>query len=76
MNLRKAQRLIQTDLAALTVEQFQKYKVALVDAYYHAKGEYGYHNDFFIEVPELKAFVPADKWLLKNIISKMGEAGI
>lgn len=73
MNLRKAQKLLREDILSLSLEQLQKYKADLVTAWYYAKGEYGYQNDFFVYLPEVKAYVPADKWMLQNINARMDE---
>ena len=73
MNLKKARRLLQTDITTLSLEQLQKYNVDLIDAWRYAKGDYGYHNDFFVSVQEVKAYIPADKWLQVNLETRMGE---
>lgn len=76
MTLKKAQNLIQTDFSALTEERLQKYKVNIIDAWRYARGDYGYNNDFFAYVGEVKAYVPCDYWLLKNIETIMDKLGI
>ena len=73
MNLKKAQNLLQIDIDTLSLEQLQKHNVNLLDAWRYANGEYGYHNDFFMHVPELRAFVPADKWILLNLRNRQQE---
>lgn len=67
MNFAKAERLIQKDLSTLEEYKLQKYKVDIIDAWRYARGDYGYNNDFFVYIGELRAFVPRDYWLLKNI---------
>lgn len=76
MKIKKAQSLLQLDHRTLSETELQKYKVQLLDAWRHAKGDYGYENDFFVHVPELKAFVPKDCWLLKNIESRLDALGV
>ena len=76
MNFKKAQNLIQTDFSVLSGEKLQKYKVNIIDAWRHARGDYGYNNDFFVYVGEVKAFAPRDYWLLKNIETIMDKLGI
>ena len=76
MTLKKAQNLIQTDFSTLTEERLQKYKVNIIDAWRYARGDYGYNNDFFAYVGEVKAYVPRDYWLLKNIETIMDKLGI
>ena len=76
MTLKKAQNLIQTDFSVLSDEKLQKYKVNIIDAWRYARGDYGYNNDFFVYVDEVKAYVPRDYWLLKNIETIMDKLGI
>ena len=76
MNLRKAQKLLQEDYTKLSIEELQKFKVSIIDAWRYARGDYGKNNDFFVYVGELKAYVPKDYWLLKNIESIMDNLGI
>lgn len=71
MTIKKAQSLLRIDHSTLSEAELQKYKVQLLDAWRYAKGEYGYENDFFVHIPELKAFAPKDYWLLKNIESRL-----
>lgn len=76
MNIKKAQSLVAVNHTELTQSELQKYKVQLLDAWRYAKGEYGTDNDFFVSVPELRAYVPKDKWLLRNIETKLDELGL
>lgn len=71
MTLKKAQALLQVDIKSLSVEDLQKYKVQLLDAWRMAKGDYGYDNDFFVWIGELKSYTPKDYWLLKNINDRL-----
>lgn len=73
MNLKKARRLLRMDIAVLSLEQLQKYNVDLIDAWRYAKGDYGNRNDFFVYVPEIRAYIPTDKWLQVNLETRMGE---
>lgn len=76
MRISKAKSLLQIDYTKLSQSELQKYKVRLLDAWRYAKGDYGTNNDFFVPVPELRAVVPADKWLLRNIENRMQELGL
>lgn len=76
MKLKKAQDLLSIDITTLTDEKLQEYKVKLIDAWRYAKGDYGCYNDFFIAVPEVKAYIPKDKWLLKNINDRLELLGL
>lgn len=73
MTLKKAQKLVQQDVSLLSKEELQSYKVALLDAWRYAKGDYGNTNDFFVYVDDLRAYVPADKWLLQNVNKRLDE---
>ena len=76
MTFQKAKSLLQIDIKTLSDEELQKHKVQVLDAWRYAKGEHGFNNDFFLPVPELKAFVPKDYWLLKNIEHRLNELGL
>jgi len=76
MNFKKAQSLLQTDIKTLSSDDLRKYTISLLDAWRYAKGEYGYNNDFFVRCPEVKAYIPRDKWLLKNIDNRLNEIGL
>lgn len=73
MNRKNAERLLTVDIQKLSPDKLRTYKVQLLDAWRYAKGDYGMDNDFFVHVPELRAYVPANYWLLKNIENKLDE---
>lgn len=73
MNLKKAKNLLRVNIETLSLEELQRHNVALLDAWRYANGEYGYQNDFFVCVPELNAFIPADKWILLNLRNRQQE---
>lgn len=76
MKFKKAKELLQEDFTKMNCEELQEYKVKIIDAWRYARGDYGYNNDFFVYVGELKAYTPRDFWLLKNIENRMDELGI
>lgn len=76
MKLIKAKALLQVDHTKLSPSALQNHKVQMLDAWRYAKGDYGHQNDFFVSVPELRAYVPADKWILRNIENKLNELGL
>ena len=76
MKYKKAKALLQEDYTKMNFEELQKYKVKIIDAWRYARGDYGYNNDFFVYVGELRAYTPSDYWLLKNIEDKMQSLGI
>lgn len=76
MNYKKAQSLLQIDPKNLSEAERQKYTVSLLDAWRHAKGDYGTENDFFVWCGELKASIPKDYWLLQNINARLNEMGL
>ena len=71
MTYAKAKELLSVDVSNLNETEAQKYKVRIIDAWRYARGDYGYNNDFFVWVGELRAFAPRDYWLLKNIETRM-----
>ena len=76
MNRKKAESLLQVDVNTLSPSELQKHKVQMLDAWRYAKGDYGTDNDFFVSIPELRAYVPANYWLLKNIETRLDELGL
>lgn len=76
MTIKKAREIVATDHKALSECELQKYRVSLIDAWRYAKGDWGYQNDFFCYCGELKAYIPKDYWLLKNIEARMAEVGL
>ncbi len=76
MNLKKAKALLSKDISKMSEDDLQKYKISLLDAWRYAKGDYGYQNDFFYYLTEVKAFVPVDKWLLQSINKRLDLIGV
>lgn len=76
MNIKKAKDLLSKDISKMSEDSLQKYKVLLLDAWRYAKGDYGYKNDFFYYLEEVKGFVPVDKWLLQNINKRLDLIGV
>ena len=73
MTFNKAQSLLRIDFKTLSPDDLHKHTISLLDAWRYAKGDYGYNNDFFVCCPEVKAYIPRDKWLLKNIDNRLNE---
>lgn len=80
MTYTKAKQLIRKDITAMNLEQVQKHKVRLIDAWRHSKGDYGMElavkEGFFLIMFDsgAKGFAPRDMWLTHQIVSRMDEA--
>lgn len=74
MNINKARNLLSIDInGCMNFEELQKHYVSLLDAWRHAKGEYGFNNSFFTYVPEMRGFTPTDFWMEINLANRLDE---
>ena len=73
MKLRDAQALLKKDIQTMTLEQLQRHKVKLIDAWRESRAAYGMEkaiNDGFYKLVldhYAKGFAPSDIWLTKNL---------
>lgn len=73
MTLRQAQALCQKDIHSMSLEELQKHRVKLLDAYRESNLEYGekeaYENGFLVPFEDVsgKGFIPKDKFLTTNL---------
>lgn len=79
MKRKKAEALLKKNYKKMSLEQLQKYKVELMDAWRESRAEYGFSeavkNGFYkiLDSESVSGFVPADLWLTQNLDSKILE---
>ncbi len=72
-----AKQLLSEDIEKMTLEQVQKHKVRLIDAWRHSKAAYGMalaiKEGFYLEVVDSGAsgYTPRDIWLTHQITARM-----
>ena len=79
MKYAQAKRLLTKNIDNMTLEQLQKHKVALIDAWRHSKAEYGFteaiKNGFYKVVASeySSGYTPRDIWLTQNLLTRLEE---
>lgn len=75
----EARNLLRKDIKAMTLEQVQRHRVRLIDAWRHSKAEYGFEvavkEGFYLIVadPGASGFSPRDIWLTHQLLSRLEE---
>ena len=79
MTRAKAETLLTIDIATLSLEQLQKHRVKLLDAWRESEAEYGYkeavENGFYAVITSESAsgFTPVNPFLTTNLKYKFNE---
>lgn len=79
MNYKTARQLILKNCKTMSLEQAQKHKVKLIDAWRHSKADYGFEvavkEGFYIKVVDSGAsgYTPRDIWLTHQILARLDE---
>lgn len=78
MKILQAQKLIQVVTENMTLEQLQKYKVKVIDAWRESRADYGMaqavRDGFYIQTGEnASEYTPKDLWLTLNLAHKLDE---
>lgn len=79
MTKQKAENLLKKNYKEMNLEQLQKYKVQLLDAWRESRAEYGFpeavKNGFYkiLDSEYASGFIPVDLWLTKNLDFKIAE---
>ncbi|MBQ6960900.1 MAG: hypothetical protein IJP78_07995 [Clostridia bacterium] len=79
MNIKSARDLLCMPIDGMTLEQLQRHKVRLIDAWRESKAAYGFIravSDGFYKIVEsdsASGFVPSDPWLTHNLSCRMDE---
>lgn len=79
MNIKKANELLKIDINYLPLEELQKHKVKIIDAWRHSNAAYGFEQaveeGFYCVLSSESAngFVPVDLWLTHNLSNRIDE---
>lgn len=79
MNIQEARNLLTKPIEGMSLEQIQRHKVRLVDAWRESRGDLGFDQavrDGFFKVlasESASGYVPADFWLTHNLGTRLDE---
>lgn len=79
MNIQAARNLLAKRIEDMSLEQIQRHKVRLVDAWRESRGDFGFDQavrDGFFKVlvsESASGYAPADFWLMRNLGTKLDE---
>lgn len=76
MKIAQARRLLAEDVDAMTLEQLQKYKVKVIDAWRESRAYYGIgqavRDGFYLQTGEdASEYTPKDLWLTQNLVKRL-----
>ena len=66
MKIAQARKLLTEDIGRMTLEQLQKHRVKLTDAWRESRAEYGMGED-------ITEYTPTDLWLTQNLSHRLDE---
>lgn len=78
MKIAQARRLVSEDIEAMTLEQLQKYKVKVIDAWRESRADYGTaqaaRDGFYLQTGEnASEYTPTDLWLTQNLARRLDD---
>ena len=79
MKINRARQLLTLDISKMNLEQLQKHKVNVIDAWRHSKAQYGLEeaveNGFYkiIVANSAEGFTPSDIWLTHQLSQRLDE---
>lgn len=79
MKITEARRLLSLNIKEMSLEQLQRHKVKMIDAWRHSKAQYGYieaiKNGFYKMMVDSGAsgYTPSDIWLTHQINNRLDE---
>ncbi len=79
MNIQTARSLLARPIDSMSLEQLQRHKVRLIDAWRESRADLGFAQavkDGFYEVlvsDSASGYVPADLWLTNNLSARLDE---
>lgn len=76
MKIAQARRLIAEDIETMTLENLQKYKVKVIDAWRESRADYGIaqavRDGFYLQTGEdASEYTPKDLWLTQNLVKRL-----
>lgn len=74
--MKQARRLVSENIETMTLEQLQKHKVKVLDAWRESRGDYGMaqalRDGFYIQTGEnASEHTPKDLWLTQNLVKRL-----
>lgn len=78
MKIEQARRLVAENIATMTLEQLQRYRVKVLDAWRESRADYGIaqavRDGFYLQTGENAAeYTPTDLWLTQNLSARLDE---
>ena len=78
MKIAQARRLVSENIEAMTLEQLQKYKVKVIDAWRESRADYGMaqavRDGFYLQTGEnASEYTPTDLWLTQNLAHRLDD---
>ena len=76
MKIAQAKRLVSEDIEMMTIEQLQRYKVKVIDAWRESRADYGIaqavRDGFYLQTGEdASEYTPKDLWLTQNLTRRL-----
>ena len=76
MKIAQARRLLAEDVETMTLENLQKYKVKVIDAWRESRADYGIaqavRDGFYLQTGEnASEHTPKDLWLTQNLAKRL-----
>lgn len=76
MKMAQAKKLIAENITTMTLEQLQRYRVKVIDAWRESRADYGIaqaaRDGFYRQTGENAAeYTPADLWLTQNLAKRL-----
>ena len=76
MKIAQARRLLTEDVGVMDLEQLQKHKVKVIDAWRESRADYGMtqavRNGFYLQTGEnASEHTPKDLWLTQNLVKRL-----
>ena len=79
VNRRTAEQLLREPIEKMSLEQLQRHKVRLIDAWRESMAEYGFYQavkDGFYKVAtsdSVSGYIPANPWLTHNLDERLNQ---
>ena len=79
MKIAQARKLLTEDIGRMTLEQLQRHRVKLTDAWRESRADYGMvqavRDGFYLPTAQGDGdYIPKDAWLTRNLSHRLDEA--
>jgi hypothetical protein len=76
LKIAQAKRLVSKNIEMMTIEQLQRYKVKVIDAWRESRADYGIaqavRDGFYLQTGEdASEYTPKDLWLTQNLTRRL-----